>query len=109
MKPLLAIALRSASVAAVPAAALAQAGAGGDDPGAPTAYAGASKPDFYSVEDRMADLERRAVGHSRAMAMLRQAKAFAAQQRARHGELRDWDREVITMRLDRVEQSLGRA
>jgi hypothetical protein len=102
MKPLIALAFVSASLVALPAIAQ----DGGADPHAPTAYAGASKQGFYDVEQRMDNVENRirAMGPrgSRAMAAMRQVRAFAAQQKARHGELRDWDREAINLRLDQL-------
>lgn len=108
MKSIVALALCSASLFAYPA--LAQ--DGGADPGAPNAYAGASPQAFYDVDSRMARIEAQIQamgrGGARAMAALRQVKAFEAQQRARHGgELRDWDREAINTRLDRLQAMLG--
>lgn len=78
---------------------------GGADTGAPDAYAAAAKPAFYDVEGRIAAYEAKAASlgaeRARTLAALRQIKAFAAQQKARHeGELRDWDREAITERLN---------
>jgi hypothetical protein len=103
VKALLAIAILSASLISVPVMAQ----DGGDDTGAPTAYAGATKEQFYSVEQRMDSVEMRirAMGRAgaRAMAEMRSIRAFEAQQRARHGgELRDWDREAINLRLDKL-------
>ena len=103
MKLLPMLAILSATLAGAPA--LAQ--DGGPDTGAPTAYAGASKDGFYSVEQRMDNVEMRiramGRGGARAMAAMRQIRAFAAQQKARHsGELRDWDREAINLRLDQL-------
>jgi hypothetical protein len=82
-------------------------------PGAPGPYAGASKDAFYSVEARIAAVEARigalAPRTARgARGQLMALKAFEAQQRARHGgELRDWDREAITARLNRLEAMVG--
>jgi hypothetical protein len=105
VKPWFALAIFSASLAAAPA--LAQ--DGGADPGAPTAYAGVSKEAFYSVEQRMSAIEQRlrSMGRAagRALAQMRSIRAFETQQRARHGgELRDWDREALNVRLDRLVQ-----
>ncbi len=37
------------------------------------------------------------------MAAMRQIRAFEATQKARHGgELRDWDRETINLKLDQL-------
>lgn len=82
---------------------------GGADPRAPNAYAGVSKDAFYSVEQRMNAIEQRirSMGRRgvRAMAAMRQIRGFEAQQRRRHGgELRDWDREALNVRLDRLVQ-----
>lgn len=110
MKSLLAIAACCASLLALPAFAQ----DGGPDPNAPDAFAGAPKQAFYDVDGRIASVEQRIAGMgrsgARARAALRQIRAFEAQQRARHGgELRDWDREAINTRLDRLEQMLGGA
>jgi hypothetical protein len=76
-------------------------------PGATDGYVGAGKQAFYSVEQRMAALEARvAAGRApRAVrAELAALKAFEARQRARRGgELRDWDREAMSARLNRIE------
>ncbi len=84
MRSFLAIVLCCTSLAALPAFAK-----DGADPQAHDAYAGAPAP---------------------AMNTLRSIRAFAAQQRARHGgELRDWDREAINLRLDALEAKLPTA
>lgn len=98
MKPLLVIALCSASMLATPV--LAQ--DGGADPRAPDAYAGVSKDAFYSVMQQLAAAEQQAGGDRRALAEIRSMRAFANQQQARHGEIRDWDREAINTRLARI-------
>jgi hypothetical protein len=107
VKSLLTVAAAAAALYALPA--LAQ--DGGADPHAPDAYAGAPKQAFYDVDGRIAAIEQRlggGRGNARARAVLNQIKAFEAQQRARHGgELRDWDREAINTRLDRLEGTLG--
>lgn len=104
MKPLIALAFVSASLV-VAAPAMAQ--DGGPDPHAPTAYAGATKQGFYDVEQRMDNVEMRirsmGRGGAGAMAAMRQIRAFAAMQKSRHnGELRDWDREAINLKLDQL-------
>ena len=82
-------------------------------PGAPGPYVGASKEAFYSVEQRIAAVESRIAGMPArqaraARAQLMALKAFEARQRARHGgELRDWDREAMTARLNRLEAMVG--
>jgi hypothetical protein len=103
VKPFLALAFVSASLISIPVFAQ----DGGPDTGAPSAYAGATKEGFYDVERRMDTVEQRihamGRGGARAMAAMRQIRAFAAQQKARHdGELRDWDREAINLRLDQL-------
>jgi hypothetical protein len=81
-------------------------------PGATGPYAGSSKEAFYNIEQRLAAVEARigtmgARGRA-ARSQLRSLRAFEAQQRARHGgELRDWDREAITARLNRLEAMVG--
>jgi hypothetical protein len=82
-------------------------------PGAPGPYVGAPKDAFYNVEARIAAVEAR-IGSMgpraarSARAQLIALKAFEAQQRARHGgELRDWDREAMTARLNRIEAMVG--
>lgn len=82
-------------------------------PGAPGPYVGATKEAFYSVESRIAAVEARIGSLSpraarAARAQLIALKAFEARQRARHGgELRDWDREAMTARLNRIEAMVG--
>jgi hypothetical protein len=104
----------AAAIAALSSPAFAQSVArtpGGDDPApsAPGPYAGADKPSFYDVDARVAALEARLGAMPRAArSQLNSVKAFLAQQRARHGgELRDWDREHATSRLNRIEAMLG--
>ena len=86
----------------------AQAQDGGPDPHAPGAYAAQPASGFYDVEGRIAAYEAKASTMGRAGARVRSSlraiKAFAAQQKARHGgELRDWDREALTARLDALQ------
>lgn len=114
MKPVSKTLCIAAAIAALSSPVFAQSvarTAGGDDPapGAPGPYAGADKPSFYSVEARVAELEARLGSMSRAArGQLNSLKAFLATQRARHGgELRDWDREHATARLNRIEAMLG--
>jgi len=88
---------------------------GGVDPapGAPGPYAGADKSSFYNVEARVSEMEARISAMAGATArqarsQLAGIKSFLATQRARHGgELRDWDREAATARLNRLEQTVG--
>ncbi|OYX29356.1 MAG: hypothetical protein B7Y99_13350 [Caulobacterales bacterium 32-69-10] len=98
MKALLAAALCTASLIAAPA--LAQ--DGGADPRAPDAYAGVSKDGFYAVMQQLDAAERQVRRDPRAMREIRSMRAFANQQQARHGEIRDWDREAINTRLARI-------
>lgn len=109
MRPVKPLLLAAALTTALAAPALAQSRNWDVDPvpGAPDGYVGAGKQAFYSVEQRMAALEDR-VASGRASrsvrAELAALKAFEARQRARHGgELRDWDREAISARLNRIE------
>lgn len=83
-------------------------------PGAVSAYVGKSPGAFYDVEARIDRVSERinaarashalSPGAARqAMASLRAIKSEAAFRRQRHGgELRDWDRELLNQRLDRV-------
>ncbi len=98
MKPLIAIAMTAAALAATPVFAQ----DGGPDPRAPDAYAGQSKEGFYAVQAQLDAAARAAGGNRRAQAEIRSLRAFAAQQFQRHGEIRDWDREAINTRLARV-------
>lgn len=113
--PLLAAAALAAAVLAAPAVGLAQVtyGDGGADPGAPNAYAGVSKEEFYAVDSRISAVERQIQGlnfraRAQAMAGLNAIRSFESVQRARHnGALRDWDREAINTRLDRLSARFG--
>lgn len=98
MKLLLVASAFAVSLAAMPA--LAQ--DGGSDPRAPDAYAGVSKDGFYAVQQQLDAASQQAGGDRRAQAEIRSLRAFAAQQQARHGEIRDWDREAINTRLARI-------
>jgi hypothetical protein len=105
MKALIAIVACSASLVAVPA--LAQ--DGGADPRAPGAYAGVSKEAFYAVMQQLSAAESQAAGRPGAMREIRSLRAFANQQQARHGEIRDWDRETINKRLSALGLGGGEA
>lgn len=107
------LAIVAALAAFTGAPAFAQSGDVDPAPGAPGPYVGASKQAFYSVEARLAAVEAR-IGTMTpraaraARGQLIALKAFEAQQRARHGgELRDWDREAMTARLNRIEAMVG--
>ena len=84
---------------------------GGHDPapGATGAYVGASKEVFYTIEQRITAAEARArsTNNRGVLSSLRQLRAFINQQIARHGEIRDWDREAIVARLTSAERRLG--
>ena len=83
-------------------------------PGAQSAYVGKSPAAFYDVEARIDRVTERVnaarASHAltpgaarQAMASLRAIKSEAAFRRQRHGgELRDWDRELLNQRLDKV-------
>lgn len=108
-------AIAAALAAFATAPALAQAPAATDPdpaPGAPGPYAGADKASFYNVEARLAAVEARIRTMSPrqarpARAQLVSLKAFLAQQQARHGEVRDFDREAVSARLSRLESLVG--
>ena len=78
-------------------------------PGMHGPYVGAGEHGFYDVDARIASVTQRVQQlppsrrHS-ASAQLRQIKAEEATQRARHGELRDWDRESLNDKLDKLVQ-----
>ncbi len=79
-------------------------------PGATGPYVGAGREGFYDVDARLAAVGGRvaalpAAQRRRASAQIRQIRAEEATQRARHGgELRDWDRENMTQKLDQLVQ-----
>jgi hypothetical protein len=103
MKALFAVAMCTASLIAAPALAQPRGWHdGGADPRAPDAYAGVSKSGFYAVMQQLDDAQRQVRGRPGAMREIRSMRAFANQQQARHGEIRDWDREVINKRLARI-------
>ena len=79
-------------------------------PGAHGPYVGAGEHNFYDVDQRIAAVSGRAQALSpaqrrRALTELRSIKSEEATQRARHGELRDWDRENLNARLDKLVQA----
>ena len=74
-------------------------------PGATGAYVGAGPQAFYDVDARIAAVADRIQAlppaqRRRAGTALHQIRAEEATQRARHGELRDWDRESLNTKLD---------
>lgn len=101
--------LAAAVLLALPLAAPALAQDGGADPHAPGAYAGHGPNAFYDVDARISRMEERTSGMRgpqarRVRAELRAIRGMEATQRQRHGgELRDWDREALNTRLDRLE------
>ena len=75
-------------------------------------YVGHSENAFYNVEERIARVEQRAQGlrgaqKRRALSGIRSIRAELATQQARHGEVRDWDREHLNKRLDALEGQVG--
>ena len=108
MKALFVVAVLAASAAGLPA--LAQ--DGGADPHAPGAYAGVDKQAFYDVDARIMAMEAKAdalpPGQARrAKAAIAGIRSFEKVQRARHnGELLDWDREALNVRLDKLAASM---
>ena len=105
MKPLIGVALFCSAALALSGTARAQAvHADGADPApaATTAYVGADKAGFYDVEARI-DAAMQQSPSKRVMGQLRAIKSEANFRKARHGgELRDWDRELLSRRLDQV-------
>ncbi len=81
-------------------------------PGAAGPYVGHSENAFYNVEQRIARVQERANGltsakKTKALAGIKSVKAELATQQARHGEVRDWDREHLNKRLDALEDEVG--
>jgi hypothetical protein len=78
-------------------------------PGAHGPYVGSGKQGFYDIDQRIAAVSQQAASlpaaqRRRAMAQIKAIKSEEATQRARHGELRDWDRENISDKLDKLTQ-----
>lgn len=84
-------------------------------PGASGPYVGAGKNAFYDVDARLAHVTESAAAlpaaqRRKVQAALKSIKAEEATQIARHGQLRDWDRENMNYKLDQLVQqypSLG--
>ena len=82
-------------------------------PGAAGPYVGHSENAFYNVQARIDRVEQRAktqlagAKQRKAMADLKSIKAELATQEARHGDVRDWDRENLNHRLDLLEAQVG--
>lgn len=75
-------------------------------------YVGHSADAFYHTRERIERAEQRAASlrgpqRRRALNGIRSIKAELARQEARHGEIRDWDREHLNRRLDALEGSVG--
>ncbi len=76
-------------------------------------YVGHSENAFYNVKARIDRVEDRAktqltgARQKKAMADIKSVRAELATQEARHGEVRDWDREHLNKRLDALEASVG--
>jgi len=83
------------------------------DPDAAGPYVGQSENAFYHVRVRIDRVAMRArtqlsgAKQRQAMADIRSIKAELAAQQARHGALRDWDRENLNHRLDLLEAKVG--
>ncbi len=79
-------------------------------PNATGPYVGAGPQGFYDVDARLQAVAGRVATlppaqRRRASVQVHQIRAEEATQRARHGgELRDWDRESMTQKLDRLVQ-----
>lgn len=78
-------------------------------PGARGPYVGAGKQGFYDVDQRIAAL-REGIGglpagqRRRATSQLHAIQSEEDFKRAKYGELRDWDREHLTVMLDHLVQ-----
>ncbi len=78
-------------------------------PGMHGPYIGAGEHNFYDVDARIASVTERAQQlppsqRRSASAQLRQIRSEEATQKARHGQLRDWDRESLNDKLDKLVQ-----
>ena len=78
-------------------------------PGAPGPYVGAGRQGFYDVDTRIASITQGVQSlpgsqRRRAAAQLKAIRAEEATQKARHGQLRDWDRENLNAKMDRMVQ-----
>ena len=78
-------------------------------PGAHGPYVGAGRQAFYDIDQRIALMTRQiqiqslpGVQRRSATAQLRQIEAEETTQKARHSELRDWDRESLNGKLDKL-------
>lgn len=76
-------------------------------PNATNAYIEAGAAGFYDVDARIAHVEQATAAlpsaqRRKAVAMLRALKAEEKTQIARHGQLRDWDRENLNTKLDQM-------
>ena len=100
-----------ASLAALAAAASATAQPMSVAPGGVNPAPGATRPflghpgSFYDPVQRLSDIDARAAAlppreHRRVQADVQRIDSFAATQRARHGDLRDWDRERMTRMMN---------
>ena len=82
-------------------------------PGAAGPYVGHSENAFYNVQARIDRVEQRArtqlsgARQHKALADIKSVRAELATQEARHGEVRDWDRENLNHRLDQLEAEVG--
>ena len=82
-------------------------------PGATGPYLGVGENAFYHVRARIDRVEQMAKAQlsgsklRRALADIKSVKAEVATQEARHGDLRDWDRENLNHRLNRLEAEVG--
>jgi hypothetical protein len=80
-------------------------------PNAPGPYVGAGKQGFYDVDARISAMQQKvgalpASQRRRAGAAIKAIVAEENTQKARHGgELRDWDRESLTDKLDKLSKT----
>lgn len=82
-------------------------------PGAAGPFVGHGPNAFYDVEQRIDRVEQRVrtqltgARQRKALAGMTSIRAELAAQEARHGQVRDWDRESLNHRLDQLEQQYG--
>jgi hypothetical protein len=78
-------------------------------PGSHGPYVGAGKQGFYDVDQRIASVGQQigslpASQRRQAASKLKAIKSEEAFKRSKYGELRDWDREHLTVMLDQLTQ-----
>ena len=78
-------------------------------PGEQGPYVGAGRRNFYDIDQRIAAMDQQTQAlpggqRRRAAARLHAIKSEEAFKRSKYGELRDWDREHLSVMLDKLAQ-----